>query len=91
MSIKCRLASLSPYYQNTILQCRKASAAANNTIQGGEVITFNTRLTAGLLFPLGHFPAACLFRPFQNAKSKQTEKGSDVCVRNAQAVKSLYS
>ena len=45
-------------------------AAASNTIQGGEVITFNTRLKAGLLFPLGNFPAAGLFCPFQKAKSK---------------------
>ena len=85
MSIKCKLASLSPYYQNTILQCRKASAAVNNTIQGGEVITFNTRLKAGLLFPLGHFPAARLFRPFQNQSQNRKKMAvTSVCETHRQ-------
>ena len=71
MSIEYRLACLSPYYHHTILQsCKAHGAADSNTIQGGQVITFNTRLKAGLLFPLGNFPAAGLFCPFQKAKSK---------------------
>ena len=49
-------------------------AAESNTIQGGEVITFNTRLTAGLLYPLGHFPAARLFRPFQTQSQNRKKR-----------------
>ena len=87
-------------------------AAASNTIQGGEVIAFNTRLKSRLLFPLSHFPAVRLFRPFQKAKSNRKKlavtsacakrTGSDVsvfvthrqwrlCMRNPQAVTSLYA
>ena len=86
MSIEYRLACLSPYYHHTILQsCKAHGAADSNTIQGGQVITFNTRLKAGLLFPLGHFPAERLFRPFQNQSQNRKKLAvTSVCKTHRQ-------
>ena len=96
MSVEYKLAHLSPYYQNTILLfCKNTRlAAASNTIQGGEVITFNTRLKAGLLFPLVNFPAAGLFCPFQKAKSKHKNKNkmsvTSVCAKRTGSDVSVF-